>query len=71
MSGPASELSSVFGTHGVVKVPLTYVKIIVYENKYHHRVQRETLCKEIYILLHFYLQINEPGQVEALCSVCG
>ena len=28
-------------------------------------------CKEIYILLHFYSQINEPGLAEDLCSVCG
>ena len=46
-------------THGVVKVPLTFVKVVVHENKYHHRVQRETSCKEIYTLLHFYSQTNE------------
>ena len=33
--------------------------IVVHENKYHHRVQRETSCKKIYTLLHFYSQTNE------------
>ena len=28
-------------------------------------------CKEIYTLLHFYLQINEPVPAEVLCSVFG
>ena len=49
MLGPATELSSVFRTHGVVKFPLTFVKIVVHEIKYNHRVHRETPCKEMYI----------------------
>ena len=47
------------GTQGVVKVPLTFMKIVVRKNKYHHRVQRETSCKKMYTLLHFYSQTNE------------
>ena len=49
------------GTHAVVKAPLTFVIIVIHENEYNHRVQRETSYKykEIYILLHFYSQKNE------------
>ena len=46
-------------THVVVEVPLTFVRVVVHENKYNPRVQRETSCKEIYTLLHFYSQANE------------
>ena len=51
-------------------MPLTFVKIVIHEYEYHDRVQRETPCKERYILLHFYAQMNEPGPAEDLCSVC-
>ena len=47
------------GTNKVVKVPLTFVKIVVHENEYHHCVQQEMRCKEVYTLLHFYSQTNE------------
>ena len=45
--------------HGVIKVPPTSVKMVSHENRYHHHVQHEMPCKKIYILLHFYSQINE------------
>ena len=63
MSGSAAELSSVFRTHGVVKVRLTFVKIVVYENEYQHRVQRAIFCKEIYTLLHFYSKLMSNRQI--------
>ena len=36
------------GKHGVVKVPLIFIKTVVHENRYHHRVQRDTACEEKY-----------------------
>ena len=68
---PGSSPCSYFRTHGVVKVPLTFVKIVVHENKYHHCVKHETSCKKIHILLHTYSQFIEPGLAEDLCCVCG
>ena len=47
----------------VVKVPLTFVIIVVHENKYNHRVQRETSYKEIYTLLHFFDKIVSNRQI--------
>ena len=42
------------GIHGVIRVPLTFEKVVAHENKYHHCDQGETSCKQIYTLLHFY-----------------
>ena len=71
MTGPAPDRCSVFRTHGVVKVPLTFVEIVIHENKHNHRVQHETPCKEIYTLLNFYSKLNEPGPAKDLCIVGG
>ena len=47
------------GTHEIIKVSLTFVKVVVHEDKYHIRVQRETSCKKRFAVSHFYSQTNE------------
>ena len=42
--------------------------VVVHENKHYHRVKRETVFKEIYILLHFYSQINEKCPVKTCAA---
>ena len=68
MPGPAADLYNVFRTHGVIKVPPTFVKVVVHVNKYHHRVKRETPCKEFIFCYTFIHKLMNQARLKTCAA---